>query len=116
MALACSIFDACLMKTAGQFIALLDVCIGSRGIVAAEKIMRQGVNMGAGDVLDCLAIIRAHLQNKDGRAAWAALSGMRAVAMTPRAMGFNETLEAKIREDRCDNAWGLLDEMRGLAE
>ena len=65
-------------------------------MVPAMKIMQQAVDWGAVDVLTYHAIIRAHLQNKVVQAARTALSGMRAVGMTPTAVTFNEIMGAKI--------------------
>lgn len=108
-----AVFKACEEKTACLFNAFIDMCIASKDLQAAEKVMAKATAQGFADVVTYNTIIKAHLHSGDARRARSCMDTMRSAGIQPNCITYNELMDAMIRKDP-HGAWSLVEEMRSL--
>jgi len=104
------VFEACPVKTSVLYNALLDACIDSSDVSAAEGVMRRATAAGLADIVTYNTMLKAHLQSGSSRRARATVETMRKAGVTPNVVTFNELIDATIRER--GDVWGIVGEMR----
>lgn len=105
------VFEACPERTTCLHNALLDICVDSRDMVAAERVVSRAAEAGLADACTYNIIIKAYLKNGDVPRARSAIGAMRSSGLVPSVVTFNELVDATVRTGR-EDVWGLIDEMR----
>jgi pentatricopeptide repeat protein len=110
-----AIFKACPTKTTCLCNALLDVCIESGHVQAAELIMKEAKGAGLADVITYNTMIKAQLQNGDTKRARATIETMRTAGLEPNVVTFNELIDETLKQHNRHGAWDIIEEMKACA-